>query len=77
MFTIKGNICGKRIRLGRAMQNPSMTQEDLAVKLQLLGLNMTTLTISRIEKDTRHVCDAELKAVARILNVSLDWLVEE
>lgn len=33
MFTIKGNVCGKRIRLGRALQKPSMTQEDPAIKL--------------------------------------------
>lgn len=74
MFTIKGNICGERIRLGRAMQKPPITQKQLATKLQLMGLDMTTLMISRIEKNERHVCDAELRLIAMALNVTMEWL---
>ena len=29
-FLLEGNLCGERVRLGRAMQKPPMTQEDLA-----------------------------------------------
>ncbi len=36
---------------------------------------MTPLIISRIEKNQRHVCDAELLYIARALNVSMEWLV--
>ena len=36
---------------------------------------MTTLIISRIEKNQRHVCDAELRMIAKALNVTMDWLV--
>lgn len=32
---------------------------------------MTALTLSRIENNLRHVCDTELIAIARILNVSM------
>ncbi len=74
MFLIKGNICGDRVRLGRALQNPPMTQEDLAIKIQLDGMEMTQLIISRIEKNIRHVCDAELRALAKALGVTMDWL---
>ena len=74
LFLIKGNICGDRVRLGRALQKPRMTQEDLARKMQLMGMDMTQLIISRIEKNQRHVCDAELRMLARALNVSMDWL---
>lgn len=74
MFAIKGNICSERIRLGRAMQTPPLTQEQLATKIQLLGLDMTTVMISRIEKNERHVCDAELRTIAQALNVSMEWL---
>ncbi len=74
LFLIKGNICGERVRLGRALQKPPMTQEDLARKMQLLGMDMTQLIISRIEKNQRHVCDAELRMLAKALNVSMDWL---
>lgn len=53
-----------------------MTQEDLACKIQLMGAeDMTKLIISRIEKNQRHVCDAELRLLARALNVSMEWLV--
>ncbi|NDO40250.1 helix-turn-helix domain-containing protein [Anaerotruncus colihominis] len=76
MFIIKGNLCADRVRLGRALQKPPMTQEDLARRIQLMGAsNITKLTISRIEQNQRHVCDAELRILAKALNVSMEWLV--
>lgn len=76
MFLIKGNLCARRVRLARALQKSPMTQEDLARALQLRGAeNMTKLIISRIEKNERHVCDAELRLLAQALQVSMEWLV--
>ena len=76
MFTIKGNICSERVRLGRALQKPPITQEDLAKKLQFMGMeDMTPLIISRIEKNQRHVCDAELRMIAKAYDVTMEWLV--
>lgn len=74
LFLIKGNICAERVRLGRALQKPPMTQDDLARKIQFMGLDMTPLIISRIEKNQRHVCDAELRIIAKALGVTMDWL---
>jgi transcriptional regulator with XRE-family HTH domain len=37
-------------------------------------MEMTPIIISRIEKNQRHVCDAELRMIAKALNVSMDWL---
>ena len=75
-FIIKGNLCADRVRLGRALQKPPMTQEDLARKINLMGEeNMTKLIISRIEQNQRHVCDAELRVLAKALGVSMEWLV--
>ncbi|MBQ7344686.1 MAG: helix-turn-helix transcriptional regulator [Oscillospiraceae bacterium] len=74
LFLIKGNICGDRVRIGRAIHKPPLTQEDLARKMQLMGMDMTGLIISRIEKGQRHVVDAELKMLANALGVSMDWL---
>lgn len=73
-FLIEGNICGDRIRLARAMQKPPMTQEDLAREINLMGMEITPLIISRIEKNQRHVCDAELLMFARVLGKSMEWL---
>ncbi len=76
MFTIKGNLCSERVRLGRALQKPPITQEELAKKLQFMGMeDMTPLIISRIEKNQRHVCDGELRMIAKALDVSMEWLV--
>ena len=38
LFLIKGNICAERVRLGRALQKPPMTQDDLARKIQFMGM---------------------------------------
>ena len=76
-FLIEGNICGDKVRLGRAMHKPPMRQEDLAREINLLGLEMTPLIISRIEKNQRHVCDAELKMIAKALGVTMEWLCSD
>jgi transcriptional regulator with XRE-family HTH domain len=73
-FLLEGNLCGDRVRLGRALHKPPFTQEDLAREINLLGMEMTPLIISRIEKNQRHVCDGELVMLAKALGVSLDWL---
>ena len=73
-FMIEGNICGDRVRLGRAMQKPPMTQDDLAREINLMGMEITPLIISRIEKNQRHVCDGELKMLAKAVGVSMEWL---
>lgn len=78
MFTIKGNICSDKVRLGRALQKPPITQEELAQRIQFMGMeDMTPLIISRIEKNQRHVCDAELLMLAKALHVSMEWLVSD
>ena len=76
-FLIQGNLCGERVRLARALHKPPLTQEDLAREVNLMGMDMTKLIVSRIEKNQRHVCDGELVMLARALGVSLDWLCGE
>ena len=72
-FLIEGNLCGDRVRLGRAMQKPPMRQEDLAREINLMGMEITPLIISRIEKNQRHVCDGELYLLAKALGVTMEW----
>lgn len=73
-FLIDGNICGDKVRLGRAMHKPPLKQEDLAKKMNLMGMEITPLIISRIEKNQRHVVDGELKMLAKALGVTMEWL---
>ena len=78
MFLIEGNLCGDRVRLDRALHTPPLTQEGRAQKIQFMGYEgMTKLIISRIEKNQRHVCDAELLVLSKALGVSMEWLVGE
>ena len=69
----KKNICGERLRQARVIQR--LRQEDLAAKVQTQGVNMERDSISRIEIGTRFVSDFELKIFAKVLGVSVDWLV--
>lgn len=67
------NICGDRLREARVVQR--LRQEDLAAKIQTMGVNMERDSISRIEIGTRFVSDFELKVSAKALGVSVDWLL--
>jgi len=74
-FLIEGNICGKRIRIARTLRN--LEQKDLAREINFLGMDMTPLIVSRIENNQRHVCDAELLMLSKVLKVPMEWLCGE
>ena len=74
MFHMR-NIIGHRVRLAR--QSEHLTQEELAVKLQIIGLKHTRNTVAKIESGFRQVTDIEIKAISDVLNVSINWLFEE
>jgi len=76
-FLIEGNICGAKVRLGRALHKPPLNQKELARKMNLMGMEITPLIISRIEKNQRHVVDGELKMLAKALGVTMEWLCED
>ena len=69
----RANVCGIRIHEKRVELGHS--QNDLAIKLQLNGLNFTRKTISRIETGDRIVPDYELPYFAKVLNVSVEYLL--
>ena len=77
IYTYKGkkNLCGDRIRIARLKKR--MTQMELAAKIQLQGITLERDSISRIEIGTRFVTDYELKLFAKVLNVTVDDLLEE
>ena len=52
-----------------------MSQEELAIKMQLAGLQMGQMAISRIETGKRVVPDFELPILAEALGVTTDWLL--
>ena len=68
------NICGKKIELLR--KELSLSQRELADRLQLLGLDVDKNAIQRIECGKRFVTDIELKKIAEMFNVSVDELTK-
>lgn len=67
------NICGDRIHEARCKLR--LTQSDLAAQLQVNGIIIERDSISRIEIGTRFVADYELRELAKILKVSVNWLL--
>ncbi len=72
-FNGKCNVSGERIRQER--EKSKMSQEKLAAKLQLLGLDVTQKAVSRIETGDRVVADYELIALAKALDVTIEYLL--
>lgn len=68
------NISGKTIEKYRLEQN--MSREDLAEKLQLMGINIDRSHIYRIETGKVMLKDFELIAICKILNIDYKKLEE-
>lgn len=68
------NLSGPRIKIART--NKDMDQVDLSAALDLeYNVKLDQSDISEIERQVRGVKDFELDAIARVLDVSLSWLV--
>lgn len=64
------NISGNKLKELR--KKNKMSQQDLAKKLQLEGVDLTSKEISKIETNNRLVQDFELFTFAKIFKVSAD-----
>ena len=64
------NISGNKLKELR--KDAQMSQQDLAEKMQLEGIDLTSKEISKIETNNRLVQDFELFAFAKIFKVSAD-----
>ena len=67
------NLCGERVRDARV--KAGWSQEQLAAKLQLAGLQLGQMAVIRIETGKRVVPDFELPIIAEVLGVTTDWLL--
>lgn len=61
---------GSNIRMLR--EKCGMTQELLATKLQLAGVDMTRSALAKIEVGQRHLYPDEILCIKTVLNVSYD-----
>lgn len=69
------NVSGERVRQVRTRKR--LTQADLAARVQTIGVILGQDAISRIENGSRMVQDYELRALAEVLGVTSDWLMED
>ncbi len=68
------NLISQRLIELRKLHN--LSQRDLSHKLQLEGYDMDKNVITRIETNKRFVTDIEIRALAKIFDVSCDYLIE-
>ena len=69
------NLIGDNVKKLRNERN--MSQQSLSNKLELLGVYVCRGSVSRIEDKTRTVTDIELFAIAKVLGVTADELIEK
>lgn len=68
------NICGANVE--RIRKSLGMKQSTLASRMQLLGVDINPSSLSKLEGQTRTATDIELKAIAKILGVTIEELVK-
>ena len=69
------NLCGAKIT--RLRKREKLSQNALAKKLQLNGMDLDKNAIQRIECGRRFVTDMELKAFSNLFDVAMEDLVAE
>ncbi|MBQ3086166.1 MAG: helix-turn-helix domain-containing protein [Clostridia bacterium] len=67
------NIVGARVEQRR--KEIGMKQKDLLMQLQINGIDLNASGLSKLEGQIRSVLDYELVALAKVLNVSIEWLL--
>lgn len=72
----RNNISGIAIRELRLSSDPSISQRELADKMQLVGIDLDKNAIQRIEAGSRFITDIELLAFARIFDVDVSDLLK-
>jgi transcriptional regulator with XRE-family HTH domain len=66
------NIVGKSVKTIRESQG--ITQEQLAIKLEMAGWRVDRFLVSRIERGERQMLDMEIQLIAKVLGVSISSL---
>jgi HTH-type transcriptional regulator, cell division transcriptional repressor len=69
------NIVGERVKQARLKHRPPLTQDELSGRLSAVGVAIDRAGISKIEVGLRSVLDFEVKSLAKVLGVSVMWLL--
>lgn len=68
-------IIGERIKVRR--ESIKLSQKELSELLTKAGLNLSRETISKIESGSRATNALEIKAIAEVLNITTEELMQE
>lgn len=68
------NIIGQQVR--RLRYRKDLTQNDMAARCCIAGLDISRGTLAKIEAQVRCVNDKEVYILAKVLGVSVDKLYE-
>jgi HTH-type transcriptional regulator, cell division transcriptional repressor len=71
------NIVGQKVKEARNIAKPKLTQEQLAVKLQMQDWEINRAGVAKIEVGIREVTDIEVLKLAKALGVTVTWLLGE
>ena len=66
------NVVGKHIKKIREKQG--LTQEQLAIRIEMAGWQVDRFVVSKIERGNRQVSDIEAQLIANVLNVPISSL---
>ena len=69
------NIIGKKI--SQIRKKKGITQEDLAARLNVQGINIDRPMISKIENQSREILDFEILGIAKALGITIEELFKE
>lgn len=71
----KQNMIGANVATRR--KELKMSQQKLSNRLELYGVYVCRGSVSRIEDFSRTVTDIELYALSKVLNISIDELLDK
>ena len=69
------NVVGKHIK--RIREQQELTQDQVAIRLEMAGWQVDRFLISKIERGERQVLDTEVQLIAKVLKVSVSNLFGE
>ena len=75
LFDNNKNVIAQSLKLARI--KAGLSQEQLAAKMQTMGVNIDQQMISKIEHNDRIVTDYEFAFFCHILHITKDEMMEE